>query len=77
MFQEATFFWILRIIDIMSRNEVKEQISQIVETFNDDKLLKALEILKSIEKKEETINFSSDIDRILEEDENLLHRLSQ
>jgi hypothetical protein len=61
----------------MSRNEVKEKIQTILEKLNDDKLIKALEVLKTIEEKEGFANLKSNLEKILEEDKNLLNRLAQ
>ena len=60
----------------MSRNEVKEKIQNILEKLNDDTLIKALEVLKSIEDQEDIVDLKSELEKILKEDKELLNRLA-
>ena len=61
----------------MSRNEVKEKIQSIIDKLNDEKLLIALETLKGIDENMNIVELKANLEKIIEEDENLLTRLAQ
>ncbi|MDN3654301.1 hypothetical protein QWZ08_01610 [Ferruginibacter paludis] len=62
----------------MSKEEIKSEVSKVLDRFPDKALEELLTWLKEIDAKRESITpFTSSLDKILEEDKELLTRLAQ
>ena len=62
----------------MSKKEIKEEISKVLDHFSDKALSELLKFLKELDSKHSSsITFKSSLDRILYEDKELLAKLAQ
>ncbi|MEO6232162.1 MAG: hypothetical protein ABJB11_05590 [Ferruginibacter sp.] len=62
----------------MSKNEIKDEISKVLDRFSDKALSELLNFLKELDSKSNSnISSMSLLDRILEEDKQLLTKLAQ
>ena len=62
----------------MSKEEIKYEISKVLDHFSDKALAELLAFLKELDtKKESTINGNSSLNKILTEDKELLAKLAQ
>ena len=62
----------------MSKEEIKAEINKVLDRFPDKALVELLNFLKEIEAKRDSITpFTSSLNKILEEDKELLTRLAQ
>jgi len=61
----------------MSKVEIKEEISKIIDGLPDDSLKDLLLYLQEVEKEPSSTNLATNVRKILTEDSNLLHRLAQ
>jgi hypothetical protein len=62
----------------MSKEEIKSEINKVLDHFSDKALHELLRFLKELDSKPGTISFQkASLEKILEEDKNLLTRLAQ
>jgi len=62
----------------MSKKEIKDEISKVLDQFSDKALSELLKFLKELDSKNgSTISSKSSLDRILQEDKDLLAKLAQ
>ena len=62
----------------MSKDEIKYEISKVLDKFSDSALSELLAFLKKLDEKPETKNnFNSSLNKILSEDKELLEKLAQ
>lgn len=62
----------------MSKEEIKTEINKVLDHFSDKALAELLVFLKELDKKQDSGSFStSQLDRILSEDADLLAKLAQ
>lgn len=62
----------------MSKKEIKDEISKVLDHFSDKALSELLRFLKELESKtSSSISSKSSLDRILQEDKDLLAKLAQ
>lgn len=62
----------------MSKEEIKSEINKVLDHFSDKTLHEQLRFLKELDSKPGTISFAkASLEKILEEDKNLLTRLAQ
>ena len=64
-------------ISIMSKEEIKYEISKVLDQFPDEALGEILNFLKNLEAKQHEISIKSSLNKILLEDKDLLTRLAQ
>jgi len=62
---------------VMSKVEIKEEITKIIDGLPDDLLKDLLLYLQEVERKPSSTNMVTNFRKILTEDRNLLHRLAQ
>ena len=62
---------------IMSKEQIKYEISKVLDQFPDEALGEILNFLKNLEAKQQEISIKSSLDKILSEDQDLLTRLAQ
>ena len=62
----------------MSKKEIKDEISKVLDHFSDKALAELLNFLKELDSKSNSnISFMSSLDKILHEDKELLAKLAQ
>ena len=62
----------------MSKKEIKDEISKVLDQFSDKALSELLKFLKELDSKNgSTISSKSSLDRILQEDKDLLAKLAK
>ncbi len=62
----------------MSKEEIKSEINKVLDHFSDKALHELLQFLKELDNKPGNITFSkTSLEKVLEEDKNLLIRLAQ